>query len=139
MGELYFPGRSEQPERAFLPGQLPSDQPLRIRACAPHFPQPAQQVATLRVDEADQVGERALRGGDELHVELGEVGPCYEAPFSSRASVTYIWASLMPSATGPSGPGQTRPQLVPVGRLLRQHRQHDFLLHAPTSLNSSVP
>ncbi len=42
---------------------------------APHFSQAAQQVAMLRVDEADRVGERALRGGDELHVELGEVGP----------------------------------------------------------------
>ena len=41
----------------------------------PYFSQAAQQVAALRVDEADRVGEGALRGGDELHVELGEVGP----------------------------------------------------------------
>jgi len=32
---------------------------------APNFSQAAQKVATLRVDEADRVGERALRGGDE--------------------------------------------------------------------------
>jgi hypothetical protein len=32
VGELYFPGPTEQPERAYPPGHLASDQPLRIRA-----------------------------------------------------------------------------------------------------------
>jgi hypothetical protein len=43
MAELYFPGRSEQPERAYLPGHLPSDLPLRIRA------QPRPAVLSLLI------------------------------------------------------------------------------------------
>ena len=126
----------------------------------------------MRVDESDRVGERALRGGDELHVELGEVGtrPA-DVRHPLRHALLASGSEAVDLAIGPLGrrvesrdeaplfqprqrdvhlgfvdplghrserPGQTSAQLVSVGRLLRQHRQHDFLLHAPTFLNGSV-
>jgi len=114
---------------------------------AARFLQAAQQVAALRVNEADRVGEPALRGGDELHVELGQVGPrpahvrhpCRHPLLAGGSEAVRLAIGPLgfadPLGDRPERPGQASSQLVPVGRLVRQHGQHDFLPHAPTSRN----